>query len=123
VSLTQGDSSVLDKGLAGGERVVIEGANQLRNGGKVDTGDGKARGKAAPALPPGLADKPGERPARSTAEGGAKVDDKPGERPARSTAEGGAKVDDKPGDTTTGRGHNGSGGTHPSEAARPPKIQ
>jgi len=83
VALTQGDASVLDKGLAGGERVVIEGANQLRNGGKVDTGDGKAKGKEAPALPPGLADAPT--------------------------------------DTTT-RGHRGSGGTHPSEAARPPRT-
>jgi multidrug efflux system membrane fusion protein len=58
VALTQGDSSVLGKGLSGGERVVIEGANQLRNGGKVDTGDGKASGKPARALPPGLADAP-----------------------------------------------------------------
>ncbi|MEO6773611.1 MAG: multidrug transporter subunit MdtA, partial [Kofleriaceae bacterium] len=66
VALTQGDSSVIDKGLAGGERVVIEGANQLRNGGKVDTGQ-------PPALP-------------ST------------------------------------RGHRGSGGGHPSEAARPPEA-
>jgi two-component system, response regulator RegA len=41
-------------------------------------------------------DKPGERPARSSAEGGAKVEDKPGERPARSSAEGGAKVFEKP---------------------------
>ncbi|HET9991094.1 MAG TPA: efflux RND transporter periplasmic adaptor subunit [Kofleriaceae bacterium] len=44
VAFTQGDSTVLDKGLAGGERVVIEGANQLRNGGKVDTGDGTSHG-------------------------------------------------------------------------------
>jgi multidrug efflux system membrane fusion protein len=84
VALTQGDSSVLEKGLAGGERVVIEGANQLRNGGKVDTGDGKTHGKEAPALPPGLADAPSD---------------------------------------STSRGHKGSGGTHPSEAARPPKVQ
>ncbi len=41
VSLTQGDTSIIDKGLSGGEQVVIEGASQLRNGGKVDTGDGK----------------------------------------------------------------------------------
>jgi multidrug efflux system membrane fusion protein len=83
VALTQGESSVLDKGLVGGERVVIEGANQLRNGGKVDTGDGKAHGKEPPALPPGLADAPTD---------------------------------------TTSRGHHGSGATHPSEAARPPKV-
>jgi len=83
VALTQGDSTVLDKGLAGGERVVIEGANQLRNGGKVDTGDGKAHGKAPASLPPGLADAPTD---------------------------------------STSHGHRGSGATHPTEAARPPKT-
>jgi serine/threonine protein kinase len=36
-------------------------------------------------------DKPGERPARSTAAGGTELD-KPGERPARSTAAGGAEL-------------------------------
>ena len=39
VTLTQGDTSVVGKGLAGGEKVVTEGASQLRNGGKVSTGD------------------------------------------------------------------------------------
>ena len=50
VSLTQGDTSVIAKGLAGGERVVIEGASQLRNGGKVSTsepGAGSAAGSGA----------------------------------------------------------------------------
>lgn len=54
VAMTQGDSAVLEKGLAGGEQVVIEGANQLRNGGKVDTGSAK----------PGLADAPTDAHAR-----------------------------------------------------------
>ncbi|MEO8844554.1 MAG: efflux RND transporter periplasmic adaptor subunit [Kofleriaceae bacterium] len=49
VTITQGDSSVIEKGLSGGEAVVIEGANQLRNGGKVDTGQNK---KGDPADPP-----------------------------------------------------------------------
>ena len=40
VALTQGDTSVIAKGLSGKERVVIEGASQLRNGGKVSTSDG-----------------------------------------------------------------------------------
>jgi len=40
VALTQGDTSVIAKGLSGNERVVIEGASQLRNGGKVSTSDG-----------------------------------------------------------------------------------
>ncbi|MEO8552674.1 MAG: efflux RND transporter periplasmic adaptor subunit [Kofleriaceae bacterium] len=70
VALTQGDSTVLAQGLAGGEQVVVEGANQLRNGGKVDTGKGKE-----PAGP----------------------------------------ADSNP------RGHKGSGATHPTEAARPPR--
>jgi len=45
---------------------------------------------------PPIDDKPGERPARSTAEGGAEVNDKlGGPPPARRTAEGGAEVNDK----------------------------
>jgi membrane fusion protein, multidrug efflux system len=54
VTMTQGDSSVIEKGLAGGESVVIEGANQLRNGGKVDTG----QNKKSDAAPPDKSDKP-----------------------------------------------------------------
>jgi len=54
VTMTQGDSSVIEKGLSGGEAVVIEGANQLRNGGKVDTGQNK-KSDAAPTDNP---DKP-----------------------------------------------------------------
>jgi membrane fusion protein, multidrug efflux system len=42
VTLTQGDTSVVGKGLAGNERVVTEGASQLRNGGKVSIGDKNA---------------------------------------------------------------------------------
>jgi multidrug efflux system membrane fusion protein len=50
VSLTQGDTSVIAKGLSGGERVVTEGASQLRNGGKVSLGDKSMAGSgAAPA--------------------------------------------------------------------------
>jgi multidrug efflux system membrane fusion protein len=62
VTLTQGDISVIEKGLAGGEQVVIEGANQLRNGGKVDTG--QHTGTQPPALPPGLAGAPSDRTSR-----------------------------------------------------------
>jgi multidrug efflux system membrane fusion protein len=54
VTITQGDTSVIEKGLAGGESVVIEGANQLRNGGKVDTG----QNKKSDAAPTDKADKP-----------------------------------------------------------------
>jgi multidrug efflux system membrane fusion protein len=35
VALVTGDQAIIDKGLAGGEQVVIEGQNQLRPGGKV----------------------------------------------------------------------------------------
>jgi multidrug efflux system membrane fusion protein len=79
VAMTQGDSSVIVKGLSGGESVVIEGANQLRNGGKVDTGQNK--NNEVRALPPGI----------------------------------GGPQQDK-----TSHGHRGSGGTSPTEAARPP---
>jgi hypothetical protein len=47
VALTTGETAVIDKGLEGGEQVVIEGQNQLRPGGKVEPlkpgggGDGK----------------------------------------------------------------------------------
>lgn len=63
VSLTQGDSSVVEKGLAGGEKVVIEGANQLRNGGKVDTGAGTREDKGGKqrSLPPGLVGTPPDK--------------------------------------------------------------
>ena len=50
VTITQGDSSVIEKGLSGGESVVIEGANQLRNGGKVDAGANKKDTAHAPGV-------------------------------------------------------------------------
>ncbi|HEY1551288.1 MAG TPA: efflux RND transporter periplasmic adaptor subunit [Kofleriaceae bacterium] len=49
VTLTQGDTSVVGKGLAGGERVVTEGASQLRNGGHVSIGDKNAPGAGSAA--------------------------------------------------------------------------
>jgi len=36
VALITGETAVIDKGLDGGEQVVIEGQNQLRPGGKVE---------------------------------------------------------------------------------------
>jgi multidrug efflux system membrane fusion protein len=38
IELTTGDTSVVSKGVAAGDQVVIEGANQLRPGAKVSTG-------------------------------------------------------------------------------------
>ncbi len=46
VGITSADTTIIDKGLAGSESVVTEGANQLRNGGKVDTGGGQGSGDA-----------------------------------------------------------------------------
>jgi hypothetical protein len=74
VALITGETAVIDKGLDGGEQVVIEGQNQIRPGGKVEpikpggggdgkgdpkrgSGDGKRgsgdghRGSGAPAAP------------------------------------------------------------------------
>ena len=50
VALATGDTTVIAKGLEGGEQVVIEGQNQLRPGGRVQTGPagGPARGQPAP---------------------------------------------------------------------------
>ena len=61
VETTQGELAIIGKGLQGGERIVIEGQNQLRPGAKVSTRDpgagqkGPARSgaeAAAPKLPP-----------------------------------------------------------------------
>jgi membrane fusion protein, multidrug efflux system len=38
IELTTGDTAVIAKGVAAGEQVVVEGANQLRPGAKVSTG-------------------------------------------------------------------------------------
>ncbi|MDB4952773.1 MAG: putative Co/Zn/Cd efflux system rane fusion protein [Myxococcales bacterium] len=38
VSITTGEQTLIEKGLGGGEQVVIEGQNQLRPGSKVSTG-------------------------------------------------------------------------------------
>jgi multidrug efflux system membrane fusion protein len=46
-----GDKAIVMRGLAAGEKVVIEGASQLRPGGKVspvDTSSGKDKGSATP---------------------------------------------------------------------------
>ena len=54
VGIQTGDIAVIDKGLEGGEAVVIEGANQIRPGGRVEPVKPKAEGKAAkPAAAPG----------------------------------------------------------------------
>jgi len=52
VALIAGETAVIDKGLEGGEQVVIEGQNQLRPGGKVE-----------PVKPGGGRDGKGDKPA------------------------------------------------------------
>ena len=42
VALTTGEQAVVDKGLEGGEQVIIEGQNQVRPGGRVEPTNGKA---------------------------------------------------------------------------------
>jgi multidrug efflux system membrane fusion protein len=44
VALTSGDLAVVDKGLTPGERVIIEGQNQVRPGGKVEPAPQNAGG-------------------------------------------------------------------------------
>jgi multidrug efflux system membrane fusion protein len=41
IELTTGDTAVVSEGLAAGEQVVIEGANQLRPNAKISTGAGR----------------------------------------------------------------------------------
>jgi membrane fusion protein, multidrug efflux system len=71
IALSTGEVSVVGKGLAGGERVIIEGQNQVRPGGRVEPsspgggpGDGtgagsgsgqRGRGKRGPPDPAGAA--------------------------------------------------------------------
>jgi multidrug efflux system membrane fusion protein len=66
IALTTGDVAVIGKGLDGGERVIVEGQNQVRPGGRVEPAPA---GGAAP----GPARPPGERRKR----GDASADDAP----------------------------------------------
>jgi multidrug efflux system membrane fusion protein len=74
VGLTIGETTVIDKGVDGGEQVIIEGQNQVRPGGKVaptsQAGDaaGPARGQGKPG-PQGQPDH--KRGKRGSAEGAA----------------------------------------------------
>lgn len=53
VALTTGEVAVVGKGLAGGERVIIEGQNQVRPGGKVEPSHPGADAKPDAAHPGG----------------------------------------------------------------------
>ena len=59
VALTTGEQAVIEKGLEGGEQVIIEGQNQVRPGGRVEptNPNGAAPGAAGPAAAGG---KPGQ---------------------------------------------------------------
>ncbi len=68
VGLTEGDDTVIEKGLAAGERVVIDGVDKLRPGMKVDTsapGKGGSQGAQASGNGNGQSGGKGHRKARS----------------------------------------------------------
>jgi multidrug efflux system membrane fusion protein len=70
VAFTAGEKAVIDRGLDGGEQIVVEGASQLRPGGKVvQAPQGSAAGGAAGAgSSAGSGAKP-EKPPRGSAAG------------------------------------------------------
>jgi len=55
IALTTGDSAVIGKGLEGGERVIVEGQNQVRPGGRVEpagaNGDSHGPGRPGSGQP------------------------------------------------------------------------
>ena len=54
VARVSDDQAIIAKGLDGGERVVVEGQNQLRSGSRVDTGEhGAGTGSGSGARAPG----------------------------------------------------------------------
>ena len=52
VALTTGEVAVISKGLEGGERVIIEGQNQVRPGGRVEPSNPAAPGAGSAEAPP-----------------------------------------------------------------------
>src|SRR5678816_4301740 len=68
IALTTGDVAVVGKGLDGGERLIVEGQNQVRPGGRVE-----------PAPPPGApVPGPGRPPGERRKRGEANADEAPG---------------------------------------------
>jgi len=60
IALTTGESTVVSKGLAGGEHVIIEGQNQVRPGGRVEPSHGgNGPGSGQPGAGPGQSATPG----------------------------------------------------------------
>jgi multidrug efflux system membrane fusion protein len=104
VALTTGEVAVVGKGLAGGERVIIEGQNQVRPGGKVEpTGD--RTDKPDPAHPGGGSADHAHRRGSASA-------DHPG-GPAATAGSGSAE-------TPLERPNSGQAGRQPGAAANPP---
>jgi len=75
VALTTGEQAVIDKGLQGGEQVIIEGQNQVRPGGRVEPSNpnGQNTAPGAGSAGPGRAKGQGAsgRGKRGTADGSA----------------------------------------------------
>jgi multidrug efflux system membrane fusion protein len=85
VALITGDVAVVGKGLEGGERVIVEGQNQVRPGGRVEPstpggGPGGASGPGGPGRPGG-ADHEGSDHQGSDRPGGPGGHDRHGTRP------------------------------------------
>jgi multidrug efflux system membrane fusion protein len=68
IALTTGELAVIDKGLVGGERVIIEGQNQVRPGGRVEPSHGNGGPGAGSG---GAGASPGERGGRRRGAGSA----------------------------------------------------
>lgn len=78
IATTQGELAVVDKGLAGGETVVTEGANQLRPGAHVSVGGAMAGGGSSGGGGDGMTGASGHAAGGSGSGGGGKYKhDKP----------------------------------------------
>ena len=103
IALTTGDVAVIGKGLDGGERLIVEGQNQVRPGGRVE-----------PAPPPGApVPGPGRPPGERRKRGEANADEAPGKpsAPAAPPASGSGAMQAPParqqGHAVSGQGSRG----------------
>ena len=103
IALTTGDVAVVGKGLDGGERLIVEGQNQVRPGGRVE-----------PAPPPGApVPGPGRPPGERRKRGEANADEAPGKpsAPAAPPASGSGAMQAPParqqGHAVSGQGSRG----------------
>ncbi len=86
IALTTGEVAVIAKGLTGGERVIVEGQNQVRPGGRVEPshpGEPPGPGGPNPGSPAGVPDRPRGKRGSAAAQPAADAQDPadPGHRP------------------------------------------